>query len=145
MRRLRQGLTAVLLLPGVLAVGGAWAQPPPGVPGAQPGFPPPGTRLVTRRTDDQGTTTTRTWVILEEGSHEGRPVFRGAVGGTVVMTIGPPPPSPPPSRKGATSRRPQAGAVATRWTMARAKPALGALRPGANGPPPEAVPLTRSG
>jgi hypothetical protein len=40
---------------------------------------------VTRRTDHQGTTTTRTWVILQEGSHEGRPVFRGAVAGTVVM------------------------------------------------------------
>ena len=73
MRRLRRGLTAVLLLHGVLAVGGAWAQRPPGAVTAELGFPPPGTRLVTRRTDDQGTTTTRTWVILEEGRSAATP------------------------------------------------------------------------
>jgi len=52
------------------------ATPPPGGVQADVDFPSPGTRWVTRTTDQSGAVSTITFTALEEGVHEGKPVYR---------------------------------------------------------------------
>jgi hypothetical protein len=60
----------------VAACAAAPAAPPPGAVQADIAFPSPGTRWVTRTTDQSGAVSTRTFTVVEEGVYEGKPVYR---------------------------------------------------------------------
>jgi hypothetical protein len=51
-------------------------EPPPGALKVEVGAPAPGTRWVSRTVDHTGTSTTETWTAIEDGTYEGRPVYR---------------------------------------------------------------------
>ena len=75
--------TALYFLIFVFVVGCATfpAGPPAGVFTADVGFPPLGTKWLYRRVDQRGTTGTTMFTVLEEGTYQGKPVYRVDVGG----------------------------------------------------------------
>jgi hypothetical protein len=62
------------------ACAAAPAAPPPGAIQADVAFPSPGTKWVTRTTDQSGAVTTITLTALEDGTYDGKPVYRLSVG-----------------------------------------------------------------
>ncbi|KRT68363.1 MAG: hypothetical protein XU13_C0076G0008 [Candidatus Rokubacteria bacterium CSP1-6] len=63
----------VVLLAGCSTVA---TEPPAGRVAADMEFPAPGTRWITRSSDQSGKTWTTTWNVLEEGSYQGKPAYR---------------------------------------------------------------------
>ncbi len=73
MRTSRLAVALVLLLAGCATVP---TEAPPDRATADPAFPPPGTRWITRSVDQSGWSWTTTWNVLEEGSYQGQPAYR---------------------------------------------------------------------
>jgi hypothetical protein len=75
----RRSMSYAILAALVIVCGGCAttpAAPPPGGVQADVAFPSPGTRWVTRTTDQSGVVSTLTLTALEEGAYEGKPVYR---------------------------------------------------------------------
>ncbi|MBI3030964.1 MAG: tetratricopeptide repeat protein, partial [Candidatus Rokubacteria bacterium] len=73
MRGHRLVLGLIVLLAGCATVG---TEPFERPVSADMEFPAPGSRWITRSSDQRGRTRTTTWNVLEEGSYQGKPVYR---------------------------------------------------------------------
>src|ERR1051325_9946240 len=81
--RYSYGTAAILL---ILLCSIAFAENPPGgVVTAEAKFPSPGTKWTVSATDNKGAVTTRTTTVLDDGIHDGRPVYRIAVGSDIAI------------------------------------------------------------